>query len=86
MHMRHDIVPSFLFFLGSDIELLSVQMLHSQTRRRQKPGVHGRDEGDGTNEVFFHLFDGFIGDRKSKLLLRDGEIEPEFPPSVVPVL
>ena len=27
-----------------------------------------------TNEVVFHLFDGFVGDRKPKLLLRDGEV------------
>lgn len=38
------------------------------------------------NEVIFHLFDSFIGDRKPELLLRDGEVQPEFSPSVVSVL
>ena len=36
--------------------------------------------------MVFHLFDGFVGNRKSKLLLRDGKVEPEFSPSVVSVL
>ena len=27
-----------------------------------------------TNEIVFHLLDGFVGDRKPKLFLRDGEV------------
>ena len=91
MHMRHDIVSPLLFFLGSDLKLLPVQTL------RKIPGAKREcvrspafiREGDWkrvTNEVVFHLFDGLIRDRKSKLLLRDGEVEPEFSPSMVSVL
>ena len=31
MDVRHDIMSSFLFLLGSDIKLLSVQILHKTT-------------------------------------------------------
>jgi hypothetical protein len=43
-------------------------------------------EETGTNEVVLHLFDRFIGDWKSELLLRDGEVEPKLSPSLVPAL
>lgn len=89
--MRHDIVPSFLLFLSSDLKLLPVQMLHKiphaeRESVRSLAFTNGVVEGGETNEVVSHLFDGFIGDRKPKLLLRDGEVEPEVPPCVVSVL
>ena len=38
MDVRHDIVPSLLFFLGSDIKLLPVQILH-KTPHIKRGGV-----------------------------------------------
>lgn len=43
-------------------------------------------DGGGTNEIIFHLLDGFIRDRKPELLLRDRKIKPQLSPSVVSVL
>ena len=43
-------------------------------------------DGGGTNEIIFHLLDGFIGNRKPELLLRDRKIKPQLSPSVVSVL
>jgi hypothetical protein len=83
MYMCHDIVSSFLFFFSRDFELLSVQVLQQDPSR-----ICDQSWSDGrqTNQVVFHLLNGFVGDWKSKLPLGDGEVQPEFPPSMVPIL
>ena len=55
---------------------------------RQTSAIDEKTRGGGeeTYKVVFHLFDGFIGDRESELLLCDGEIKPELSPSVVSIL
>ena len=54
--------------------------------RSPAPLKKGEGKVGVTNEIIFHLFDSLIGDRKPELLLRDGEVQPEFSPSMVSVL
>src|SRR5258708_20193474 len=75
--MCHDIVSPFLFFFSRDLELLPIQMLHKTLKSEVRNSLKERG-GEGTDEIVFLLFDGFIRDRKSKLLLPDGEIQPYF--------
>jgi len=39
-----------------------------------------------THQIVFHLFDGFVWDRKPELFLGDCKIKPQLPPCPEPML
>ena len=51
MDVGHDIVSSLFFFLGSDIELLPIQMLykipHAECKYVRYPALRRKSEGEG---------------------------------------
>jgi len=80
MDVCHDIVSSLLLFLSSDLKLLCIKMLrpHESTLSVSLTAC--------TYKILFHLLDCLIGDRETKLLFGDGEVEPELSPRMEAML
>ena len=80
--MRHDIVPPFLLLCGRNLKLLLVQVLPILAIMSRSTRSRVRE----THKVSLHLLDGLICDRQTELLLRDGKVQPQFPPCVEAIL
>jgi len=78
--MCHNIVTTFLFFFRSNVKLLRGQILPYQAQKVYQ------ESKEVPYEIRLHLLESFVTDRKSELLLCDGEVEPQLSPSFETVL